>query len=46
MRFRHILSEEFQNMRILRLVEVRDDRERAYEEASQTLRAEENSRDM
>jgi len=34
MGFRHILSEEFQNMRILRLVEVRDDRERAYEEAA------------
>ena len=37
MGFRHILSEEFQNMRILRLVEVRDDRERAYQEASRIL---------
>lgn len=37
MGFRHILSEEFEHLRITRLLEVRDDRERAYQEARKIL---------
>lgn len=41
MGFRHILSEDFPNLHITRLLEVQDDRQRAYEEARRVL-AEEN----
>jgi len=37
MGFRHILAEEFPNLQIVELREVRDDREKAYKEASALL---------
>jgi LacI family transcriptional regulator len=37
MGFRHIMAEEFPNLRIVELLEVQDDRDRAYEEASSLL---------
>lgn len=38
MGFRHIIAEEFQDLEVVELREVRDDRQRAYEEAVSLLR--------
>jgi LacI family transcriptional regulator len=37
MGFRHIIAEEFQHLEIVQMREIRDDRQRAYEEASALL---------